>query len=304
MGGREHGTYVKYVVEKCHCELCRAANRDYERKRTRQQAYGHHPYVDAQPAREHVRALMSAGVGLKRIAKLSGVPHGSVAKLIYGEAHRNLAPSKRIRPATSKKLLAVQLPSDPTAGQLAAGARVDATGTRRRLQALVAIGYSQSRLAQRLGLLPTNFPTLLARDGVTARTAREVVALYDELWNTPQYGTDHRSRISANRARRMAAKRGWPPPMAWDDDTIDAPDAEPAAEYDEQHDPVLVERVLAGDRFDRGQLTDADKLEVARRLVDRGQASRVGSVLRISWTTAKKLVSRLDQRPAEEVRSA
>ena len=32
---REHGTYTKYVQERCRCEDCRQANRDYERARAR-----------------------------------------------------------------------------------------------------------------------------------------------------------------------------------------------------------------------------------------------------------------------------
>ena len=65
---------------------------------------------------------------------------------------------------------------------------LDACGTRRRLQALVAIGYPKAQLARRLRLGPVQFKTLLRRDKVTAATARAVQALYDDLWDQPPPG--------------------------------------------------------------------------------------------------------------------
>ena len=47
---RAHGTHAKYVVEHCHCEECRAANRAYERKRHREnseRAFGTRPPMAA-----------------------------------------------------------------------------------------------------------------------------------------------------------------------------------------------------------------------------------------------------------------
>lgn len=102
-----------------------------------------------------------------------------------------------------------------------------AAGARRRLQALVAIGWSQSHLAARLSMQPSNFASLLTREHVRTGTAKAVQNLYDQLWNRPPVAADHRARISASRARRYAEARGWPPPLAWDDDIIDDPAAAP-----------------------------------------------------------------------------
>jgi hypothetical protein len=144
-----HGTYACYSLDQCRCRPCVDAVTSYERTRTRQTAYGRwQPYVDASPARQHVEELRAAGMGLKLIARHSGVAHGALAKLIYGDAQRRLAPSKRIRPETERKILAVQATIDT----LGATVHVDATGTRRRLQALVAVGWSQSQLARRLDM--------------------------------------------------------------------------------------------------------------------------------------------------------
>ena len=73
---------------------------------------------------------------------------------------------------------------------------LEAHGTRRRLQALVAIGYSQSYLADRLGIHAGNFGTMFHHRGqVTVATARAVADLYDELSMTPRVGTDQRTKI-------------------------------------------------------------------------------------------------------------
>jgi hypothetical protein len=216
---REHGTRAKYVVDKCRCAPCTQANTNAENNRYRQQAYGRwEPYVDAEPARAHVRMLMDYGYGWKRIAQMAGVGRGTVEKLLYGSQHRGMTPSKGIRPETAAKLLAVH----PDRERLGGAVAVDATGTRRRLQALVAAGWPQARLAARLGMLPSNFGVTLSSGQVLTSTARAVRALYDELWRQDprEHGVGARAY---SRARNQAAARQWAPVGAWDDDQIDDP---------------------------------------------------------------------------------
>jgi hypothetical protein len=181
----------------------------------RQIAYGRwQPYVDAEPARQHVLALRASGMGPKRIAEVSGVPHGSLAKLIYGDKKRGTAPSKRIRPETEAKLLAVGPDPYP-------GAVVDGIGTRRRLRALIALGYPSSDLARRLGFEPTNFWRVVTASplkGVEEGTRAAVAALYDELAMVLPESGRH-----ADRARAIAARHGWAPPLGLDDDRLDDP---------------------------------------------------------------------------------
>jgi len=228
---RPHGTRARYVLGPgpgkgpgCRCDDCRAANRAAASRRDRQILYGRwQPYVDAEPAREHLRALSAAGIGWKRAAELAGLSTSAVSKLLYGGPGER-PPSRRIRPQTAGAILAVK----PSAGQLAPGALTGITGTRRRLQALVATGWSQARLAGELGLTGANFGAMMRCDQVTAGTARAVSELYDRLWNQSPPGHDQRTRIAASRARNYAAARGWVPPLAWDDDVIDDPDGRPA----------------------------------------------------------------------------
>lgn len=214
---RPHGR-AKYVMEHCQCDVCREANNAYQRTRARQRGYGRAAYVDAEPARAHLRALGEAGIGWRRAAGLAGLSSSVVSKLLYGRA--GCAPSKRIRAATAEKILAVEACADALADK----AVVDATGTRRRLRALVAIGWTQTQLAERLGLTPNNFwPLVHVQSNVTAARRRAVAELYDELWN--KLPADD---ALARKSRRYAQQHGWVPPLAWDDDQIDDPAAEPA----------------------------------------------------------------------------
>lgn len=173
---RQHGTHAKYAVERCRCELCRVAQRDYNRNRIRQMSRPDgvwRPYVDAGPVRDHLEWLSTCGVGIKTVAKLSGVPHGSLSKVMYGDPQRGMGPSKRIRLATAERVLAV-MPAMATGGQ-----KVPAGPTWRLLDELVARGWSRSEIARRLG---ARTPALqLSRDRVRASTARAVEVLHAEL---------------------------------------------------------------------------------------------------------------------------
>lgn len=218
-----HGNRVRYVIDRCRCRRCRDANSTDNRRRVRDQMYGNPSYVDAGPARAHIEALTAAGMGLKRIVAVSDISQGQLWKLIYGKRRNGgtRTPSKRIRPGTEARILAITL-------DLAGGAKVDSTGTTRRIQALVAIGWSQSKIAARLGTTSANLLNLShGRTGVTTARAKAVADLYDELWNTAPPRAGQRDKIAYSRSIRYAALAGWSVPMAWDEDAIDDPTAIP-----------------------------------------------------------------------------
>jgi len=215
----QHGTYVCYVIDGCHCRPCRDANRAYEKDLTRRHLYGKVVYVPAAPARAHIVALMAGGMGLKRIVAVSDISQGLLWKLIYGKRRPDgtRTTSQRIRPVTEQTILAITL-------DLAGGARIDSTGTTRRIQALVAIGWSQSKIAARLGIGRSNFTAIAqGRTQVTTARAKAVADLYDQLWNTAPPQAGHRDKIAYSRSIRYAALARWAVPMAWDDETIDDP---------------------------------------------------------------------------------
>ncbi|MEU6217236.1 hypothetical protein ABZ845_06885 [Streptomyces sp. NPDC047022] len=215
-----HGTRARYSVHACRCDACRTAHREYEQKRSRQKAYGTwQPYVDATPARQHVRALMSRGLGWRRIADLSGVARGTVNKLLYGSPK----PSIRIRDEVADRLLAV----DYSTELVADGALVDATGTWRRIRALVAVGWPKVHIARALGSHGQGLQ--LHERLVLASTARRVAELYDAWWDADPTGHGVQA-AQVGRACRYASSRGWAGPMAWDDDALDDPEAQPHTE--------------------------------------------------------------------------
>lgn len=218
-----HGTLSRHKHHGCKCPACTKAGRDYMNRRARLMAYGRwQPYVDADPVRAHIRMLSSFGIGIQQTRALAGMSNGGLTRLLYGRGEER-GPSRRIRTATADRILAIR----PSIDLAAPSAHVDGTGTRRRLQALVAVGWPQIELARRSGLdkLTINDQVHVSPTayGSTARTVRD---LYDALWNVNPLTCGIWERW-VNEARTLAVTKGWAPPGAWDDDYIDSPAAQP-----------------------------------------------------------------------------
>lgn len=163
---RPHGR-TKYVVEKCRCDVCRAAVAAYERERRRRVEPA---YVDAAEARAHVRWLGTQGVGWQRVAECSGVPAGSVSRLLYGQPGR--VPSKRIRQSTAERLLAV------TPADRRPRSTIPPGPTWELVDRLLAAGVTRRAIAERLGQRRT---LQLSRVAVTARHAKTIADMAAEL---------------------------------------------------------------------------------------------------------------------------
>ncbi len=104
--------------------------------------------------------------------------------------------------------------------------RLDPTGTRRRIQALACIGYSPAVVDRMVGLDSHAGDIARGRTGYVLRdTAARIAALYERLSMTPAPTHTLPLRISAAKARRLAVRQGWAPPMAWVD--IDNPAEQP-----------------------------------------------------------------------------
>jgi DNA-binding CsgD family transcriptional regulator len=213
----------------CYAPPCKERTQSYRaahaRHSRRQRAYGRwNPYVDAGPVRDHVAILRASGMGLDRIAELSQVARKSLVSLTSGVEGR--PPSRHTRTTTAQKLFAVR----PNVDLLLPGARTDATGTRRRLQALQRIGWSQRTLAEELDTTQKVVGFIIRgyHSRVQASTAIRVRKLYDQLWSCPPVASTQQEGYFIARVRKNAEDRGWAPPMAWDDDEIDDPTAQPA----------------------------------------------------------------------------
>lgn len=168
-------------------------------------------YVDATEVRDHIANLRASGIGLRRLSGLTCIPRVTLYHLASGH-----------RPRVSRRVAAVVLKVRPMFGHhLAAdGALVDATGSIRRVRALSAIGYPSRAQCAAMGVAEGNLSPLFAgtRTAVCAAKARRIELAYDQLSGTPG---------PSARTRRHAAAKGWAPPLAWDENTIDDPNAEP-----------------------------------------------------------------------------
>jgi hypothetical protein len=192
------------------CKLC------YYHERNRGILYGRWEpgFVDAEPVRAHVRALQGAGVSLRRIPQLAGVPRSSLGTLLYGKPGR--PPATFISRSVADRIRAVAIPADPYS-VAADHMPVPSLGAQRRLRALVAAGWPMAHLAAELGMDDGNFGTMLHhRDQITAARHRAVVALFNRLQMTPG---------PSDRARSYGRSRRWPLPMQWDEDALDDPNA-------------------------------------------------------------------------------
>lgn len=111
---------------------------------------------------------------------------------------------------------------DPGSGYRLRGGEFwqDSTGTRRRLQALGVMGYGWETLGAELGISGNSLGTIARRETVKLypETVVKIKKLYDKLSMVPPVET-RGVKVTKMRLRR----RGWPPPLAWDDDTMDDP---------------------------------------------------------------------------------
>jgi hypothetical protein len=283
----QHGTRTAYVKDRCRCTDCTAANTTASRTAARERVYGRwQPYVDAGPVREHIAALRAAGIGVERIAHLAGLSVRYIRELAE-HSRGGSSGTRRVRPDTATRILDIGI-SDASR---APHSRLDATGTRRRLQALIAIGWPTELLAAQLGRRPNSLQRSMTGESITARTAHDVATLYERLWNTrPPRGTGDQ-RAAADAARAYAAAQGWLPPLAWDDIDTDPTPTPPTSRLPRGNaiDGIAVERALAGDNITYDDLTPVEQQEVIRRLSARGTSIRDTAAL---LGTTKRTVSR------------
>lgn len=166
--------------------------------------------VPARPVVQHVQALHRAGMSAAAIAEAAHVPLSVVSPLIWAETHSTAR--QWVMPDTADALLRLTIRDAPD------WAWIPADGTRRRIEALQCMGWSQQVLADRLGVSVPAVSKIKRQPRVQAAKARRIAAIYDDLSMRP--GPDRRTKA-------WAAKQGYAPPLAWDDDAIDDPAAQP-----------------------------------------------------------------------------
>jgi hypothetical protein len=275
-----HGTRAAYVKDRCRCAPCTAANAAAWAATNRARAFGQwEPFLDAAPVRARIGQLREAGIGVDQIAKLAGTSTSHIRELA-NPGQPDKPPVHKVRPDTAQRILSIQA----TAANRAPRSHLDARGTRRRVQALVAIGWTHQLLAAQLGRTATNLKRSLASEQVTAHTAGQISDLYERLWDSRPPHATAQDRAQIDATRTGAREQGWLPPLAWEDIDTD-PDPEPHDRHD-RHDPhrgdtdpdyldeIAIELAVAGEGIRLDRLTPAEQDEVVRRLTNRGSSIR------------------------------
>jgi transcriptional regulator with XRE-family HTH domain len=121
--------------------------------------------------------------------------------------------------------------------------RVDATGTRRRIQALMAMGWTQRDIGREMGIGHGGVSKLTKGEKVRQSNVDRVAEVYERL------------SCLVPPESHAAERNGWPPPMLWDDidDQSEQPRPLPPAQgyarldyRGKSDDPCLVDGCATG----------------------------------------------------------
>jgi hypothetical protein len=176
--------------------------------------------VAAQPVRDHVNKIRAAGMPLRALETHFGLSAHHLDHLLWGS--EGSGPALKVRTETAQMVLSYWPKLDDFPDQ----ARIDPTGTRRRIEALQVRGFNMIAVAGRCGIPSRYFQKAMVAPKVTARIARAVRDVYGLWWDADPMDHGVKDWV-ADRTRRAAQRRGWHGPLAWDDDTIDDPAAVP-----------------------------------------------------------------------------
>ena len=186
-------------------------------------------YTDATPAREHITNLLATGASKRAIAGAADISPTAITQLTeHGQ--------RQVRTITAARILAVR--PEHTHNRPTPDGFVPNIGTRRRIQALQVLGHSARDIGDAAGVTQSVVHNIISQAGdwISARNRTAILAAYATLWNQP--GT---SRKTAT----LASRKGWAPPLAWDDETIDDPAATP------QHQAIAGASTLDDSAIDR-----------------------------------------------------
>lgn len=207
-----HGTRACYL-RGCRRPECSDAHYRYMSRYRYEYDHGQRRRVDTAAATNHARALVAAGWSRRQIADAAHVSHGAARTITEGRYPTT-------RADIAQRILALPITAPPVGD----GRFTPATGTVRRLRALMVIGHTLADIAKATGIHRGNLGQIArwAPDQVETRTARAVATAYRQMSTRP--GTAVRPGAST-RARNIATSNNWHGPLAWDD--IDNPDEQP-----------------------------------------------------------------------------
>ncbi|MCX4792556.1 hypothetical protein OG369_43045 [Streptomyces sp. NBC_01221] len=258
------------------------------------------PFVDAEPVRKHLRQVNATGMSYRAICERLGFAQdSSLQHLMWGRGE--YGPGQQVRRETAELVLSYW----PSLNDFPDGARIDATGTRRRIEALAVRGWPRHLMAKQVGMEETHFRKASGRERVTARLARRVAAMYDAWWD--QDPLEHGVPLcSVSRVRADAARSGFRSALAWDDDTIDDPAAVPqtdAAPAGYTEGDAVVARFLMGESV---VLDGTGRREVIAHLMEWTQDTpeEIGARLDMTGESVSRSWERIKRKARDEGRKA
>ena len=232
-------------------------NKAWEVGYARDNSRGVRRYIAATDTRATLQGFLEANVPLRAIARASGLSDTAIGNLIQGR-------HTQVQAATAAKVASLTL-ADIYAR---ATGTVPAIGAVRRIQALMAIGWRKADL-QAAGI-PTAQLVTRSRPHITAEGWHHVRQVYDRLCMTPGPSPTTRER---------ATRRGYAPPLAWDEGSIDDPHATPQLGEplagSAGVDQVAVAQAIArvGHRGPDVALTGEEQIAAVRALTARGAST-------------------------------
>ena len=161
--------------------------------------------VPADRAREVILDLHQR-MSYSAMGKALGTSHTYVASIARGKI-------QRIAPAREAAILAIQShrPTDTS--------HVASHSATRRLRALHALGWTWVAIAADADLSLSLIKTTARGEWavIEARHDHAIRAAYDRLSMRLPVAEDRYQRSAIGAARNSARRKGWPPPLAWDD---------------------------------------------------------------------------------------
>lgn len=231
------------------CDACARADLLASRRRSKRRTMGHE-FTRPVGARLHARLvkLRADGARLDDIAAWAGISDSQVHRVIAG------GPEQRIYARTWLALNTMRTQH-----------LVTPVGAQRRLRALAWLGWSPAMIAAECGLHRDTISDIRDKGiGSTAKTRAVVAETFARLSMRMPPADTVTQRRAVGLVRSVARRKGWAPPLAFDD--IDDPSERPHGGRRRtprsEVDPVVVERVLAGDRL---PMTTAERREVVAR---------------------------------------
>lgn len=197
----------------CRCRPCTVSAVREDTRRRMDRLAGNPREVPAVAVLDHIQRLLARPMTYGQISALSGVAASTIRDLHVGE-------QKTLHRRNVAKILAVSLNAEITQGN------VPALGAARRLQALYALGHFIYTIAEEAGI---------SRDAVYGLATNRWQRIDHGRFEGVRRAYDKLSMVTGEswKARRIAERNGWVPPLAWDDDAIDDPAASPVTDVPE-----------------------------------------------------------------------